>query len=95
MRVAPVAMRGAMMVIYAETKFGCCHRYIATADQQHLLFVCDQCQHRTELLPLDRGGRLGRVVTFPMLANAEHSVRHEKHDDRQTSNAKAAADWPA
>ena len=55
MRVAPLAMRGAMTVIYAETKFSCRHRYIATADQQHLMFVCDQCQHRTELLPLDRG----------------------------------------
>ncbi|PYR23092.1 MAG: hypothetical protein DMF95_20855 [Acidobacteria bacterium] len=44
-----------MTVIYAETIFRCRHRYIATAEQQRLLFVCDQCQHRTEQLPLDCG----------------------------------------
>ena len=92
MRVAPFATRGAMTVIYAETKFTCRHRYIATADEQHLLFVCDQCQHRTELLPLDRAAPLCRVMTFPMLANAAQWVRREKHEDRQTSNANGAAD---
>jgi len=44
-----------MTVIYAETIFRCRHRYIATAEQQRLLFVCDQCQHRTDQLPVDCG----------------------------------------
>ncbi len=87
-------MRGAM-VIYAETKFRCVHRYTATAEQQRLLFVCDQCQHRTELLPLDRGAALCRVMTFPLPADSAHSVRHEPHDVGHTSNANGAADRPA
>ena len=83
------------MVIYAETKFRCRHRYIATAEDQRLLFVCDQCQHRTELLPLDRVASLCRVMTFPLPAEAAHSVRREPHEVRHTSNANGAADRPA
>ena len=88
-------MRGAVTVIYAETKFRCRHRYIATADQHRLVFVCDQCQHRTELLPLDRAAPLYKVMAFPLLEDAAHSVRREPHDDRHTSNANGAADRPA
>ena len=80
------------MVIYAETKFRCRHRYIATAEPPRLLFVCDQCQHRTELLPLERGASLCRVVTFPPLAEAAPSVRGERHDVRHISNANGAVD---
>jgi hypothetical protein len=95
MRVAPASMRNAMTVIYAETKFRCRHRYIATAEQQRLLFVCDQCQHRTEQLPLDRGAPLCTVMPFPLLADAAHPVRRERDDVQHTSDADGAADRPA
>ena len=83
-----------MTVIYAETIFRCRHRYIATAEEQRLLFVCEQCQHRTELLPLplDPGAPLRRVVTFPLPADSAHSVRREPLEVRLTSNANGAAD---
>jgi len=41
------------VVIYAAAKFRCRHRYISTVERERLLFVCDQCHHRTELLSLD------------------------------------------
>ncbi len=83
------------MVIYAETKFRCRHRYIATAEEQRVLFVCEECQHRTELLPLDRGELLCRVMTFPLPADSAHSVRREPQDVRHTSNANGTVDRPA
>ncbi len=84
-----------MTVIYAETIFRCRHRYIATAEEQRLLFVCDQCHHRTEQLPIDRGAPPGKVEQFPLLADATHSVCRERHDVRHTSDADGTADRPA
>jgi len=52
------------VIIYAAAKFRCRHRYIATVEHERLLFVCDQCDHRTELLCLDRRIPSSRVVTF-------------------------------
>jgi hypothetical protein len=83
------------MVIYAETKFRCRHRYVATAEPHRLLFICDQCQHRTELLPLERGAELCRVMTFPLPSNPAHAVIGAPHDVEHTSNANGAADRPA
>ncbi len=67
-----------MTVIYAETIFRCRHRYIATAEQQRLLFVCDQCQHRTEQLPLDRGA--------PLAARGENLASYR--DERRATLAR-------
>jgi hypothetical protein len=54
------------MIIYAAEKFHCRHRYVATTEGDLLLFVCDRCHHRTELLPLDMGTRTRAVVRFPV-----------------------------
>jgi hypothetical protein len=85
------------MVIYAATRFCCRHRYIATAEEHRVLFVCDQCQHRTELLPLplDRGASLRSVMAFPLPAGAARTVHPEAPDVRLTSDAHGAADRPA
>jgi hypothetical protein len=55
------------MVIQAAGRFTCTHRYIATAtaDGDRWLFVCEGCEHRTELLPLYRDALYGQLVAFP------------------------------
>jgi len=50
--------------IDAARKFGCVHQYVATQEGERLLFVCEHCSHRTELLPLDRPSSFGRVLAF-------------------------------
>ena len=40
------------MVIDASRIFGCTHTFVAVKEGRVLLFVCDSCGHRTELLPL-------------------------------------------
>jgi hypothetical protein len=67
------------MVIYAATTFRCRHEYIATAEQGRVLFVCDQCHHRTELLPLHRGASVRRVMIFPAAAGTAHAVERDAH----------------
>ena len=54
------------MVIYAAATFRCRHRYVTTVEHEQLLFVCEQCHHRTELLCLDRRLPHRRVVTFAL-----------------------------
>jgi hypothetical protein len=54
------------MVIYAAATFCCRHRYVTTVEHEHLLFVCDRCHHRTELLCLGRWTPGRRVVTFTL-----------------------------
>jgi hypothetical protein len=37
---------------------------VATQEGERLLFVCEHCSHRTELLPLERPSSFGRVLAF-------------------------------
>jgi hypothetical protein len=55
------------MIIQAAARFTCAHRYIATAtaNADRWLFVCDDCAHRTELLPLKRDAVFGQLLAFP------------------------------
>jgi hypothetical protein len=55
------------MIIQAAGRFACAHRYIATAmaDGDRWHFVCEGCDHRTELLPLNRAASSGQVLAFP------------------------------
>jgi len=55
------------MIIRAAGRFGCAHRYIATATAygDQWLFVCEGCAHRTELLPLNRDASFGQLLAFP------------------------------
>ena len=55
------------MIIQAAGRFACTHRYIATATARadRWLFVCEGCEHRTELLPLNRGASFGQLLAFP------------------------------
>jgi len=59
--------KGSFMIIQAAGRFACAHRYIATAttDGDRWLFVCEGCEHRTELLPLNRGASFGQLLAFP------------------------------
>ena len=57
---------GFAMVIYAAATFCCRHRYVTTIEHEQLMFVCEQCHHRTELLCLDRWTPDRRVVTFAL-----------------------------
>jgi hypothetical protein len=62
------------MIIQAAGRFACAHRYIATATARgdRWLFVCEGCEHRTELLPLNRDAPFGQLLAFP-----SHSVGAE------------------
>jgi len=55
------------MIIQAAGRFACAHRYIATATARgdRWLFVCEGCEHRTELLPLNRDKSFGQLLAFP------------------------------
>jgi hypothetical protein len=57
------------MIIHASEKFRCAHEYIATPEDERLVFLCSRCRHRTELLPLQRSTPPGRVVTFRLPEN--------------------------
>jgi hypothetical protein len=58
------------MIIQASEKFRCAHEYIATPEDERLLFLCSRCHHRTELLPLQRSAPPGRVVVFRLPEHA-------------------------
>jgi hypothetical protein len=55
------------MIIQAAGRFACAHQYIATATARgdRWLFVCEGCEHRTELLPLHRDSSFGQLLAFP------------------------------
>jgi hypothetical protein len=71
------------VVIYAAAQFRCRHRYIATVEQERLMFVCEQCQHRTELLNLDRRPQPRSVVNF--------APQDAAHYDRATATDRYSA----
>lgn len=59
------------MIIQAAGRFACAHRYIATASGDRWLFVCEGCEHRTELLPLNRDTSFGQLLAFPSSVGVE------------------------
>ena len=82
-------IRGAATIIDAARRFGCAHRFIATRDDGVMLFVCECCAHRAELLPLHRGDARGQVIAFTRVAAAARSSRRPRIvRARQTSGLK-------
>ena len=71
-------IRGAATIIDAARRFGCAHRFIATRDDGVMLFVCECCAHRAELLPLHRGDARGQVIAFTRVAAAARSSRRRR-----------------
>ena len=71
-------IRGAATIIDAARRFGCAHRFIATRDDGLMLFVCECCAHRTELLPLHRDDARGQVIAFTRVAAAARSSRRRR-----------------
>jgi hypothetical protein len=53
------------MIVDANGRFGCLHRYLAAHDDDGALFICETCGHRAEMLPLHRSTVSGRVLPFP------------------------------
>jgi hypothetical protein len=56
------------MIVDAAARFGCRHRFVVTDDGGLLLFVCESCGHRTDLLPVHLDTARGQVVAFPARA---------------------------
>jgi hypothetical protein len=52
------------MIIDAAARFRCRHRWVVTNQDGAMLFVCDQCSHRTDQLPLHLTSTRGQVVQF-------------------------------
>ena len=65
-------------IIDAARKFGCAHRFIATQDDGLMVFVCECCAHRAELLPLHRDGARGQVIAFTRWAAAARPSRRRR-----------------
>jgi hypothetical protein len=53
------------MIVDAARKFGCRHRFVVTDEDGMLLFVCECCGHRTDLLPVHLDTVRGQIVPFP------------------------------
>ena len=68
----------AAMIIDAARRFGCAHRFIATPDDGLVVFVCECCEHRAELLPLHRDSVRGQVIPFTRLAAAARPSRRRR-----------------
>jgi hypothetical protein len=65
-------------ILDAARKFGCAHRFIATPDDGVVLFVCECCGHRAELLPLHRDGARGQVIPFTRWAAPTRPSRRRR-----------------
>jgi hypothetical protein len=65
-------------IIDAARKFGCAHRFIATQDDGLMVFVCECCGHRAELLPLHRDSARGQVIAFRQWATAARPSRRRR-----------------
>ena len=52
------------MIIDAAARFGCKHRFVVTNEDGAMLFVCESCGHRTDLLPVHLHNTRGEVVAF-------------------------------
>ena len=53
------------MIVDAANRFGCPHRFVVTNEDGMMLFVCEGCGHRTDLLPVHLNTVRGQVVPFP------------------------------
>lgn len=53
------------MIVHAAARFSCSHRFVVTEDDGRLLFVCEGCGHRTDLLPVHLDTARGQVFSFP------------------------------
>jgi hypothetical protein len=62
------------MVIDAAATFRCVHRYVATQDGARVVFVCEHCRHRTELLSLCHGILVRTVLAFPPCTSPDRGV---------------------
>ena len=71
-------MRVKATIIDAARRFGCAHRFVATPDDGLMLFVCECCAHRAELLPLPRDGARGQVIAFTRSADAAQPSRRRR-----------------
>jgi hypothetical protein len=52
------------MIIDAAARFGCAHRWVVMNQDGAMLFVCEQCSHRTDQLPVHLARTRGEVVQF-------------------------------
>jgi hypothetical protein len=68
----------AALIIDAARRFGCAHRFIVTPDEGLMVFVCECCGHRAEILPLHRDGARGQVMAFTRLAAAARPSRRRR-----------------
>ena len=55
---------GMPMIVDASARFGCRHRFVVTNDDGVMLFICESCGHRTDLLPVHLHPVRGQVVAF-------------------------------
>jgi hypothetical protein len=60
--------RDMAIIVDATARFGCRHRFVVTEDDGLLLFVCESCDHRTDLLPVHLDSVRGQIVKFPVQA---------------------------
>lgn len=74
---------GSLMIVRAAGRFGCAHRWVATAtdDGAQWLLVCEGCGHRTEQLPLTRDTSFGQVLAFPS-PSVEAGISAERMSSR-------------
>jgi hypothetical protein len=58
------------MIVDASARFGCRHRFVVTNEDGLMLFVCESCGHRTDLLPVHLHPVRGEVIPFAARVNA-------------------------
>jgi hypothetical protein len=58
------------MIVDATARFGCRHRFVVTNEDGLMLFVCESCAHRTDLLPVHLHAVRGEVVPFARPSSA-------------------------
>jgi hypothetical protein len=56
------------MIVDAAARFRCRHRYVVTDEDGILWFVCEGCNHRTDMLPIHLDKIRGQIVEFPRQA---------------------------
>jgi hypothetical protein len=60
--------RSGPMIVDAAARFRCRHRYVVTDQDGILWFVCEGCNHRTDMLPIHLDKIRGQIVEFPRQA---------------------------
>jgi len=68
------------MVIDASRIFRCAHTWVSVKQSGVLLFVCAECAHRTELLPLHPPARSGgQAAGKPRTKNGQVRIHPRAH----------------